>query len=150
MTNAEQKQTHRLFIHEKYFHTRPAVLYHFGNVLLHSKNHVHGGELTSIPQPFPPPILSKLTPGLLAGSQLLPPSRASASGSPGNHGAGSCSSAGVYGAPSLSRGWKNPAEMPWAVATRGRYSPPTCGLHMPEARTLRPLLPFGPGGPAAA
>lgn len=44
--NTEQKQTHRLFIHEKYFHARSAVLYHFGNVLLYSKNHVHGGELT--------------------------------------------------------------------------------------------------------
>lgn len=46
LTNTEQKQTHRLFIHKKYFHARSAVLYHFGNVLLHSKNHVHGGELT--------------------------------------------------------------------------------------------------------
>lgn len=46
-TNAEQKQTHRLLIHEKHFHAGSAVLYHFGDVLLHSENHVHGGEPTA-------------------------------------------------------------------------------------------------------
>lgn len=91
-TNAEQKRTHRFFIHEKYLHAGTAVLYHFGNILLHCKNHVHSGELTGAPQPFPPLSLAELTSGLLAGSQLLPVDQVLASGSPGSSGTGNCSS----------------------------------------------------------
>lgn len=96
---SKRKQTHRLFIHEKHFHPGPAVLYHFGNVLLHGKHHVHGGELTGVPQPFPPPLAGQVNPwacwlGLSAASSQP----GLASGSTGRpEPAGSCSSAAESG-----------------------------------------------------
>lgn len=75
---------------------------------------------TALPAPFS---LAKLTPGLLAGSQRLPPRPALASGSPGSpYGAGSCSSAARGGRPSLPAEWKNPAETPQGSNARKWFS----------------------------
>lgn len=42
---------HRLFVHEQNLHPGPAVLDHFGDVLLHRQRHVHdGAAVTQIPQ----------------------------------------------------------------------------------------------------
>ena len=35
------EQPHRILVHEKHFHTRPTLLDHLANVLLHPKNDVH-------------------------------------------------------------------------------------------------------------
>lgn len=99
---------------------------------------------TALPAPFS---LAKLTPGLLAGSQRLPPRPASASGSPGSsYGAGSCSSAARSRRPSLPAEWKSPAE-----THPGSQRSEVILYPRPAWRCLRPGLKprraVGPGCP---